>query len=39
MNDRLAGKMAYCLREMGAIQRIGKQGNAFLYTIDLQQEY
>jgi hypothetical protein len=29
---RLAQRMAYCLREMGAIQAVGKQGNAFLYT-------
>jgi hypothetical protein len=28
----LAQKMAYCLREMGAITSVGKQGNAFLYT-------
>lgn len=34
MNYRLAGKMAYCLREMGAIKQTGKQGNAFLYTIN-----
>ena len=29
---RLAQKMAYCLREMGAISAVGKQGNAILYT-------
>ena len=29
---RLAGRMAYCLREMGAIQRVGKRGNALLYA-------
>jgi len=29
---RLAGKMAYCLREMGAIQPVGKRGRAILYT-------
>ena len=29
---RLAQKMAYCLREMGAITAVGKQGNAILYT-------
>ena len=30
---RLAQQMAYCLREMGAIEQVGKRGNAFLYTI------
>ena len=34
INYRLAGKMTYCLREMGAIKQIGKQGKAFLYTIN-----
>ena len=29
---RLAGKAAYCLREMGAIAPVGKRGNAFLYA-------
>jgi hypothetical protein len=29
---RLAQKMAYCLREMGAIAAVGKRGNAILYT-------
>lgn len=29
---RLGQRMAYCLREMGAIQPVGKQGNAFLYA-------
>lgn len=29
---RLAGQMAYCLREMGAITVVGKRGRAFLYT-------
>ena len=29
---RLAQKMAYCLREMGVITPLGKQGNAILYT-------
>jgi hypothetical protein len=28
----LARKMAYCLREMGALAPVGKQGNAILYT-------
>jgi hypothetical protein len=27
----LMQKMAYCLREMGAIEPVGKQGNAILY--------
>ncbi len=29
---RLAQRMAYCLREMGAVGRAGKCGNAYLYT-------
>jgi hypothetical protein len=29
----LMQKMAYCLREMGAIEPVGKQGNAILYQI------
>jgi hypothetical protein len=29
---RLAQRMAYCLREMGTIAQVGKQGNAFLYA-------
>jgi len=29
---RLAQQMAYCLRELGLIERIGQQGNALLYT-------
>jgi hypothetical protein len=28
----LARKMAYCLRKMGALAPVGKQGNAILYT-------
>lgn len=28
---RLAQRMAYCLREMGQIEAVGKQGNAILY--------
>ena len=28
----LAQKMAYCLREMGAIKAVGKRGNAILYA-------
>ncbi len=29
---RLAQQMAYCLRECGAIQQVGKHGNAILYA-------
>ena len=29
---RLAGRAAYCLREMGAIAPVGKRGNAILYV-------
>ena len=29
---RLAQRMAYCLREMGEIKAVGKQGNAILYA-------
>jgi hypothetical protein len=29
---RVAQKMAYCLRKMGALTAVGKQGNAILYT-------
>jgi hypothetical protein len=29
----LAQQMAYCLREMGAIRAVGKQGNAILYEM------
>ncbi len=29
---RLAQKMAYCLREMGAVTAVGKKGNAILYA-------
>lgn len=32
ISSRLAGKMAYCLREMKAILPVGKKGNAILYT-------
>lgn len=31
---RLAGQMAHCLREMGQIRVVGKQGNAWLYERD-----
>lgn len=33
----LAGKMAYCLREMGVIERVGKRGNAWLYALPNSQ--
>ena len=36
--QRLAGQMAYCLREMEAIKKIGKRRNAYLYTINLDKE-
>jgi hypothetical protein len=29
----LAQKMAYCLRHMGVIDVVGKNGNSFLYTL------
>jgi hypothetical protein len=29
---RLAQKMAYCLREMGAVTQVGKSGRAILYN-------
>ena len=29
----LASKMAYSLREMGAIEIVGKKGNAYLYKM------
>jgi hypothetical protein len=29
---RLAQKAAYCLRKMGAITQVGKQGRSLLYT-------
>jgi hypothetical protein len=32
IRPRLAGQMAYCLREMGAIIAIGNRGRAILYT-------
>ncbi len=31
MRTRLAGRMAYALREAGAIEQVGKRGNAYLY--------
>ena len=35
----LAQKMAYCLRKMGAVATVGKQGNTLLYTLrSLQDE-
>jgi len=30
-SSRLAGQMAYCLREMGALRTVGKRGRAMLY--------
>jgi len=30
---RVAGRMVYALREMGAIKQVGKQGNALVYAI------
>ena len=32
LNRFVAQKMAYCLREMGAINIVGRQGNAFVYS-------
>jgi len=32
MRSRLAGRMAYALREAGAIEQVGKRGNAYLYV-------
>ena len=29
---RLAQQMAYCLRKMGRIEAVGKEGNAILYA-------
>jgi len=31
MRSRLAGRMAYALREAGAIEQVGKRGRAYLY--------
>ena len=31
--SHLAGKMAYCLREMGVIEVVGKQGRALAYRV------
>jgi hypothetical protein len=33
----LGGKMAYCLRQMGMLEIIGKRGNAYLYSIHGQR--
>lgn len=33
VNQRLAQKVCYCLREAGAITQVGKQGRAYLYEI------
>jgi len=27
----IAQRIAYCLRKMGAVEQVGKQGNALLY--------
>lgn len=35
---RLAQRMAYCLREMGVIEAVGKQGNAILYARDVRPD-
>lgn len=29
----LMGKMAYCLRQMDAVEMVGRQGNAYLYSL------
>ena len=34
---RLAQRMAYCLRESGVLQVVGKRGNAFLYQLAFPQ--
>lgn len=31
INRRLSGQMAYCLRALGSITQVGKQGNAYVY--------
>lgn len=31
---RLAQQMAYCLHKMGILERVGRQGHAWLYTIE-----
>jgi len=31
LSRRLAGQMAFCLREMGQIQAVGRRGNGWLY--------
>lgn len=36
---RLAQQMAYCLRKMGVIEAVGKQGNAVLYTYTPPDSY
>lgn len=33
LRQRLAGQMAYCLREMAVLDVVGKRGNAYLYRI------
>ena len=36
---RLAGQMAYCLREMGALQQVGQRGRAHLYARATSDEH
>lgn len=33
LTKRLSGKMVYCLNRMGALQKVGKSGKAFLYSL------
>jgi hypothetical protein len=35
---RLAQRMAYCLREMGVIEAVGKQGNTILYARNVKPD-
>jgi hypothetical protein len=35
---RVAQRIAYCLRKMGAVETIGKQGNALLYQVPQPQK-
>ncbi|MHA1951820.1 MAG: hypothetical protein ACW99G_21340, partial [Candidatus Thorarchaeota archaeon] len=32
--SQIAQKMTYCLRKMGALEVVGKKGNAILYAFD-----
>ena len=36
IRPNIAQKMAYCLREMGVIEAVGKSGRALLYTKSLK---